>query len=521
VTVGVDDTSGGVETVEDQPPADRPPPPPPPDQPGAEPEGVPSRSDSRAAAAAANQPDTSQPADVKPEPPTEPESSVSNESTAPTSQDASSDHLFDATQAASAERDAPAEPLTTDEQPSARELETEPLDGPGAPAAVDGGAEQQPSTLTASPAEDSTIDDEWMPAQPATTSEAVDHPAPADHENADVDETADPPRAEHSPLFDDLGNEPEGVPSRADSRTGAAVANSEVDENPAIGDTHVATEQTDGTTPASEIPSTPTDVHPGTNDRLSEAPPPELDVVPIVETAEQQTADDWLSAEEFAARAQSRENARAANAEQTDEPPANNTATDDPAATHDDIPAAQTLDDSRERPNLPRTEDASDTTDAGERSAKQPEAAGSDESSDPEETEIPSAQNGDRDSAPEDAIPVWTKGVEKRDELPSGEELVKMENDKLSWRERVRREGYEQVDDALDVFKQNIDTVHRLLKQPSPTGHTETTIAPEISPAPHEGVGAGDLATGSLVAGILFGEAIRWGRDRLAKMKER
>jgi hypothetical protein len=222
VTVNIDRTGGGVEAVEDQQPADRPPPPPPPDNPGAEPEGVPSRADSRAAAAAANRLDTSQPVEDQPEPPPEPESSEPNETadeaTSPASPDTSSD---------SGERDAAVE----NERPPARDVEVEPLNGPGVTTALDGGREQQPGTLATSPAEDTPVDGELASAQAATPFEAAYCPTSTDQESARLDETAATPSAADSWLFGDPGNEPEGVPSRADSRAGAA-ANGELVEKP-------------------------------------------------------------------------------------------------------------------------------------------------------------------------------------------------------------------------------------------------------------------------------------------------
>lgn len=60
---------------------------------------------------------------------------------------------------------------------------------------------------------------------------------------------------------------------------------------------------------ASATPTAPADVHTNANDQFSEAPQAEHDDKPVVEPAEQQTADALPWAEEFAARVQSRKNA--------------------------------------------------------------------------------------------------------------------------------------------------------------------------------------------------------------------
>jgi hypothetical protein len=74
----------------------------------------------------------------------------------------------------------------------------------------------------------------------------------------------------------------------------------------------------------------------------------------------------------------------------------------------------------------------------------------------------------------------------------------------------MRREGYRQVGDVIDVIKEDVDTANHILGQHQPTGQPETTTAPEIGPAPHDAPTVGDFATGVFVLGMLFGEAGRW-----------
>ncbi|HZB32800.1 MAG TPA: hypothetical protein VE465_21760 [Streptosporangiaceae bacterium] len=533
--MGVDDTGGGVEAVEDQQPADRPPPPrPPPDQPGAEPEGVPSRADSRAAAAAAaaNKPDTTQPVEDTPGV----ESSESNESiddsTAPAWQDVSSD---------SGEHDAATELSSTDEQPVARDVETDPLDGPSATAAFDSGAEQPSSTLTTSPTDDTLVDDERLLGQATTTPEIIDHPVPTD-----VDETATPPHAEDSRPFDDPGNEPEGVPSRADSRASAAAANGELTDKPTIDNTGGPPEQAHGTAPAPETPSAPAEAYPATNDeavdkptvgnthvpqeqrndtvlaaefrsaladahpdttsRTGEAPEAE----PVDQTAKRR-ADDWPWADEFAARCDARENA-ATNAEQTGQPPADNTASA-LSDTHDSTPGAQNPSGPGAESDQPCANDGAETTDGAENAT---------EASDKKERSGTEFMVGDKlvrilDDLYPGGGDIDSDGSVDVEPQPAGDRI--RENDELSRFEKFRRKSYEKADDIQDITKKNLDTAQDLFSPP-PTGHSETRTGPEASQAPREGVHAGDTAIALMTAGIVIGELIRWGYGKLARRKE-
>jgi hypothetical protein len=103
---------------------------------------------------------------------------------------------------------------------------------------------------------------------------------------------------------------------------------------------------------------------------------------------------------------------------------------------------------------------------------------------------------------------------------PTGKELADMESDKLSRFERLRREGYRKIDDGLDVTEKGFDLGVGAFARP-PT-HAETrTAQPEFVDAPHQGVTAGEAATGLLAAGIMIGELLRWGHGKLTEEKER
>jgi hypothetical protein len=112
-----------------------------------------------------------------------------------------------------------------------------------------------------------------------------------------------------------------------------------------------------------------------------------------------------------------------------------------------------------------------------------------------------------------DVSPVW---VEKRSDLPSGEDLLKEQDEDKSRPEKLRRKFFEVVEDVHEITAKAADRGHDIFAHP-PTGHAETGTSPEVVPAPNEGVNSGDLATGLLVLGIMFGEGIRHHR----KMKQK
>jgi hypothetical protein len=403
----------------------------------------------------------------------------------------------------------------TDEEPSAQDVETISSDGLGAIAVFDGGTEQQSGTSATSPAENTRVDGERAPVQAATVAEAVDQPAPSDHKNADVDETAALPPAEDSRVFDDPGNEPEGVPSRADSRAGAAAANGELVEKPTFDNTDAPPEQTDGAAPATEVQNTPTDTHTKANDQLSETPQAEHDG-PVAETAEQQMADDWPWADEFAARAQARENAAAANAEQADEPPANDSVTDALSETRDSTPGAQNPSDFQAEPDQSRADDGSQMADPAEKAT---EALGG------EDRPVTEFMVGDklvriRDDLDPVRGHVDSGGAGDAEPEPAGDRIASAENDEQSRLERLRKKFYEASEDVRDGVRKTSDAVQDLLPRRPPTGHPETRTGPVFAQAEHHGVDAGDTATALLATGFVIVEVGRWIHGKLGRKKE-
>jgi hypothetical protein len=341
------------------------------------------------------------------------------------------DQLDDSTQEASAEHNDTAEPFNTDEPPAARDVESEPREGSGAIPAFDVGAGQQPGAPSTSPTEDTPVD-ERASTQLATTPETVDHPAPTHSENVTVDEVVARPRATDSPLLGDLGNEPEGVPSRADNRAGAAAANSEPVEKPTVDNTDGPPEQADRTGQATEIPSPPTDAHTDANDQFIESPQP----------AEQGTAAEWPWADEFAARAQARENATAANAEMEQPPVDAMGATE--GATEGATQRAEGAIPSGDVPSVSADASADDQLDEDEQTAGSQHAIDRGPADDTPSIPEIGDENDQRPDKGDTAIA-------EVDEPPTGERLAKPEDDKRSRAERARQKLYESVDEVHDI----------------------------------------------------------------------
>jgi len=84
---------------------------------------------------------------------------------------------------------------------------------------------------------------------------------------------------------------------------------------------------------------------------------------------------------------------------------------------------------------------------------------------------------------------------------PTGDQLMKMENEEVSNPEKLRRKFLEGIDDLNDVARENASLGHDLLmRHHPPTGHAVTEVAHPLPEAPHEGGPAPDIATAGLVA---------------------
>ena len=109
---------------------------------------------------------------------------------------------------------------------------------------------------------------------------------------------------------------------------------------------------------------------------------------------------------------------------------------------------------------------------------------------------------------------------------PTGEQLVDMENDKLSRFEGLRRESEkeENLDGLHSEVEHDANTIQKWLQGRPPAGHAEQPVltSPQIGPEVHHyEVDAGSLATMGLMLGVLGVEAVRWGHRRLETLRGR
>jgi hypothetical protein len=102
---------------------------------------------------------------------------------------------------------------------------------------------------------------------------------------------------------------------------------------------------------------------------------------------------------------------------------------------------------------------------------------------------------------------------------PDGTQLRDMEGDKLSRRDRFRKELYREAEDIQDVSEKNVTDIASLLGSHPPAGHAETVALPSIEASSPPPVDAGNLATAGLALGLVAERAISWAIDQLRRPK--
>jgi hypothetical protein len=523
-------TDDGVETVDKQQTAEAPPPPP--DRPGAE--GTPSRADSRAAAAAPVDNSPQQPRDKEQGPTTEDKSN-----TFAASEQSELDGQQSGTSDAPSETDNEALDITGSNSPADRDVQDEtPADIPDADrqqtydgetplrdeagtAGTEGGNTDRQLVPGESPqVDDSTVDKAPEPANaPAETADqrAADEgigtdPADVPVESAeeqraqDLQPQADRPQTEESPSPTDNGASP--------------TATEQPDNTP---DTE-STDQTSAQTPdAWQAPES-----------AAEAPDDSTDAAVPPDSAEKH-ADDASGIPEPPETAEDR-------TQIADEPPqrdrldgaspSGEVVSDDTTETGE---PAERADDPGQPAETDEAAPDNEVAPVGDTDTPDQEATADDARPDEEhDTQAADAalqellfRHSTEASEDRELLFEYSEGetpvsgfLERTADRPTGEELVKMESDKKSRFERARKRGYERSEDVIDAVDKGADTVQKVLARPSPTGHPETVTHPEITPAPHEGISAGNAATAILVLGLMFGEGIRWSHGRM-KQRER
>ena len=104
---------------------------------------------------------------------------------------------------------------------------------------------------------------------------------------------------------------------------------------------------------------------------------------------------------------------------------------------------------------------------------------------------------------------------------PTGEQLLKIENEELSKPERLRRKLLEGIDDINDAARDNASLGHDLLtRHLQPSGRAMTEVPHPLPDASYEGGAAPDITSAGLVAGILLVEATRLSRGPIHRIAE-
>jgi hypothetical protein len=139
-----------------------------------------------------------------------------------------------------------------------------------------------------------------------------------------------------------------------------------------------------------------------------------------------------------------------------------------------------------------------------------------------EQPAAPSASTGrDRGTNVIGDKPVKSPG-DTSDLPPTGEELLKMQDDKKPRLEKLRDKFYEELEDVDDATKEQGETLQNLLERPPPTGHPEVAVnaGPMIGPeiAQHVTVDAGSVAEVALVLGVIGYQTGRWMEHRVEKL---
>jgi hypothetical protein len=104
---------------------------------------------------------------------------------------------------------------------------------------------------------------------------------------------------------------------------------------------------------------------------------------------------------------------------------------------------------------------------------------------------------------------------------PTGEQLLKIENEEISKPEKLRRKLLEGIDDINDAARDNASLGHDLLtRHQQPSGHAMTEVPHPLPDGSHEGGAAPDITSAGLVAGILLVEATRLSRGPIHRIAE-
>lgn len=100
-------------------------------------------------------------------------------------------------------------------------------------------------------------------------------------------------------------------------------------------------------------------------------------------------------------------------------------------------------------------------------------------------------------------------------------ENSEIENNKQSRAEAFRKRFHRERESIVDTAGKSTSRLQDVLSKRPPTGHLETRTGPEATPAPHQGLDAGNVLTAGLVAGVMVAEGVRKVRKGLSRTQRR
>jgi hypothetical protein len=100
----------------------------------------------------------------------------------------------------------------------------------------------------------------------------------------------------------------------------------------------------------------------------------------------------------------------------------------------------------------------------------------------------------------------------------TGNRIAKTENDERPRAEKLRSKFHREGTDAVETAGKAASRVKDVLSHP-PTGHSETRTGPSLIAAPQDGISVGDTATALIAAGVMFGEFGRLIHGKLVSRK--
>jgi hypothetical protein len=113
----------------------------------------------------------------------------------------------------------------------------------------------------------------------------------------------------------------------------------------------------------------------------------------------------------------------------------------------------------------------------------------------------------------------WSDGSVDVEPNPAGDRIADAENEKTSRVEELRKKFYEGSGDVRDGIRETTNSVNDLLPKHPPAGHVEVSRAPDNVSMRHDAISAGDVALALMTTAVVVGELLRWSHGKLEDRK--